>query len=87
MKEKKKNKGQLELATLVSPMTGTDEKGAPISAPSIHIGALVGTGSLWPVKWCFYLTVLLHMMDIVNLFQAPKINYNEFNAHLPGWFH
>jgi hypothetical protein len=85
--KKKKNKGQLELATLVSPMTGRDEKGAPISAPSIHIGALVGTGSLWPVKWCFYLTVLLHMMDIVNLFQAPKINYNEFNAHLPGWFH
>ncbi len=40
---------QLEFATLVSPGTGRDEKGAPISAPSIHIGALVGAGSLWPV--------------------------------------
>jgi hypothetical protein len=48
---KEKNKGQLEFATLVSPGTGRrDEKGAPMSAPSIHIGALVGAaGSLWPI--------------------------------------
>jgi len=37
---------QLEFATLVSPGTGRDEKGTPISAPSIQIGALVGAGSL-----------------------------------------
>jgi len=45
---KGKKKGQLEFTTLVSPGTGRDEKGAPMSAPSIHIGALVGVGSLWP---------------------------------------
>ncbi len=44
---KGEKKGQLEFATLVSPGTGRDEKGAPMSAPSIHIGALVGAGSLW----------------------------------------
>jgi hypothetical protein len=26
---------------------GETKKGAPISAPSIHIGALVGVGSFW----------------------------------------
>jgi hypothetical protein len=30
-----------------NPRTRRDEKGAPISAPSIHIGALVGAGSFW----------------------------------------
>jgi hypothetical protein len=45
---RKGKKGQLEFTTLVSPGTGRDEKGAPMSAPSIHIGALVGVGSLWP---------------------------------------
>jgi hypothetical protein len=49
-KKKKKKKGQPELATLVSPGTGRDEKGTPISAPSIHIGALVRAGSLWPLN-------------------------------------
>ncbi len=29
---------------MVSPGTGRDEKCAPISAASIHIGALVGAG-------------------------------------------
>jgi hypothetical protein len=48
--KKGKKKGQLEFITLVSPGTGRDEKGAPMSAPSIHIGALVGAGSLWPVS-------------------------------------
>jgi len=43
-----KTKGQLEFATLVSQGTGRDEKGALISAPSIHIGALVGASSFWP---------------------------------------
>jgi len=81
---KGEKKGQLEFATLVSPVTERDEKGAPISAPSIHIGALVGPGSLWPVKWCFYLRVLLHRIDIVNLFQGPKVNYNEFNTTCLG---
>jgi hypothetical protein len=47
---RKGKKSQLEFATLVSPGTGRDEKGAPISAPSIHIGALVDAGSLWPSK-------------------------------------
>jgi hypothetical protein len=41
-----KKGGQLEFTTLVSPGTGRDEKGAPISAPSIHFGAPVGAGSL-----------------------------------------
>ncbi len=43
---RKENKmGQLEFTTLVSPRTRKDEKGAPIIAPSIHIGALVGASS------------------------------------------
>ncbi len=46
VKERKKKMRQLEFATLVSPRTRRDEKGAPIHAPSIHIGALVGVGSL-----------------------------------------
>ncbi len=33
---------------MVSPWTGRDEKGAPIGAASIHIGALLGADSLWP---------------------------------------
>jgi hypothetical protein len=28
-----------------------DRKENPISAPSIHVGALVGAASLWPLKW------------------------------------
>ncbi len=44
--KKRKKKGQLEFATMVNPGTGRDEKGAPISEPSIHVGgALVGAGS------------------------------------------
>jgi len=39
-------KGQLEFATLVSPRTRRDKKGARMNAPSMHIGALVGVGSL-----------------------------------------
>jgi hypothetical protein len=46
--EEMKKKCQLEFVTLVSPGTGRDEKGAPMSAPSIHIRALVDAGSLWP---------------------------------------
>ncbi len=46
--EERKKKGQLEFTTLVSSGTGRDEKGPPISTPSIHIGAQVGAGSLWP---------------------------------------
>jgi hypothetical protein len=42
--KKGQKEGQLEFATLVSQGTGRDKKGAPISAPSIHIGA----SSLWP---------------------------------------
>jgi len=34
--KKNKKKGEPEFATLVSPGTGRDEKGSPISAPSIH---------------------------------------------------
>jgi hypothetical protein len=46
--EERKKKGQLEFTTLVSSGTRRDEKGTPISAPSIHVGAQVGAGSLWP---------------------------------------
>jgi hypothetical protein len=45
---KGKEKGQLEFASLVSPGIGRDEKGTPIDAPSNHIVALLGAGSLWP---------------------------------------
>jgi hypothetical protein len=48
---KEEKKGQLEFATLVNSGTGRDEKGAPITAPFIHIGALVGASSLWPSQW------------------------------------
>jgi len=44
--KKGKKKCQLEFTTLDSQGTGRDERGAPMSAPSIHIGA----GSLWPVS-------------------------------------
>jgi hypothetical protein len=30
-----------------------DRKEKPISAPSIHVGALVGVGSLWSIAWAF----------------------------------
>jgi hypothetical protein len=43
--EERKRKNQLEFTTVVSPKIARDKKGAPISAPSIHIGALVGAGS------------------------------------------
>ncbi len=43
--EERKRKNQLEFTTMVSPKIGRDKKGAPISAPSIHISALVGAGS------------------------------------------
>jgi len=33
---------------MVNPGTGRDEKGAPISAPSIHVGAMVGADSFRP---------------------------------------
>jgi len=45
--KKGKKKCQLEFATLVSLRTRTNKKGAPMSAPSIHIGALVGASLLW----------------------------------------
>ncbi len=49
LKRGKKNM-KLEFVTLVSPGTRRDKEGQkkryPISAPSIHIGALVGVGSL-----------------------------------------
>jgi hypothetical protein len=35
--EERKEKGQLEFTTLANPRTRKDEKGAPISAPSIHV--------------------------------------------------
>jgi hypothetical protein len=47
-KGKGKKKGQLEFATMVNPGTGRDEKGARISAPFIHVGAMVGADSFWP---------------------------------------
>jgi hypothetical protein len=31
-----------------------DRKEKPISAPSIHVGALVGAGSLWPFSASFW---------------------------------
>ncbi len=43
-KLKNRKKSQLKFVTLVSPWTWRDEKGTPISAPSIHIGALVCAG-------------------------------------------
>jgi hypothetical protein len=30
-----------------------DRKKKPFSAPSIHVGALVGVGSLWSIAWAF----------------------------------
>ncbi len=45
-----------EFAALVSPGTGRDEKGTPIDALSIHIGALVAPWSrafmAWTSKLC-----------------------------------
>jgi len=53
VKERKKKRVNLSLPTLVNPGTGRDEKGETINASSIHIGALVGAGALWPSK-CFH---------------------------------
>jgi len=41
---KRKKKGQLEFAALVSPRIRSDEKGALMNAPSIHVDALVSVG-------------------------------------------
>jgi len=45
-----------EFAALVSPGAGRDEKGSPIDAPSIHIGALVAPWTrafmAWTLKLC-----------------------------------
>jgi len=43
---RKPKKGQKKKVHLGCHM---DRKENPISAPSIHIGALVGVGSLWPI--------------------------------------
>jgi len=40
-----------EFAALVSPGTGRDEKGPPIDAPSIHIGALVTSWTRTFMAW------------------------------------
>jgi len=42
MRKGRKKKGQLEFAALVNLGTERDQKGAPVSAPSIHVGAHVG---------------------------------------------
>jgi len=47
VEEEEKN-SQPVLTTLVSTGIGKKEKGTPIGAPSIQIGALVGAGSLCP---------------------------------------
>jgi hypothetical protein len=57
--EERKRKVDLSSPPSFSPGTGRDEKGAPIDASSIHIGALVGAGSLWAdnrsrYQWLFY---------------------------------
>jgi hypothetical protein len=44
-KKKKKKKNRVDVGCR------RDRKENPISAPSIHVGALVGAGSLWPRKW------------------------------------
>jgi hypothetical protein len=48
---KNEKKGQPKFAILVSPWIGRDEKGTPISAPSIHIGALVGASVTKKKAW------------------------------------
>jgi hypothetical protein len=67
--EESKEKSQLEFTTLVNLRTRRDEKGAPISAPSIHVGALVGASSLWPKNYCFllnHLQVYCYCFVVVN---------------------
>jgi len=48
LKKGEKKKVNLSLSPWLAKGQGGDEKGAPISAPSIQIGALVGASSLWP---------------------------------------
>jgi hypothetical protein len=48
---KNEKKSQPKFATLVSPWIGRDEKGTPISAPSIHIGALMGASVTKKKAW------------------------------------
>jgi hypothetical protein len=44
-------KNQPKFTTLVSLRIGKDKKGTPISAPSIHIGALVGASVTKKKAW------------------------------------
>jgi hypothetical protein len=39
-----------------------DRKDNPISAPSIHVAALVGAGSLWPVSRWFIHKVMFFLI-------------------------
>ncbi len=58
-----KKQGQPELTILVSPQTGRDEKGIPVSAPSIDIGPLVGAGSPWP---CYLVQSFWYFIDNIE---------------------
>jgi hypothetical protein len=46
--KKGKNKVNLSLPPWLAQGQGGTKKCAPMKAPSIHIGALVGVNSLWP---------------------------------------
>ncbi len=48
--ERKKKRVNLSSPPWLAQGQGGTKKGTPMSAPSIHIGALVGAGSLWPVS-------------------------------------
>jgi len=55
--QKQKKKQQLRLGlrkgkeTKINLGWHMDRKEKPISAPSIHVGALVGVGSFWLIAW------------------------------------
>jgi len=50
VEERGKKKVNLTSPPWLAQGQGGTEKSAPMSAPSLHIGALVGAGSLWPIR-------------------------------------
>jgi hypothetical protein len=52
-KKKTETRAEKEQRKKVSLGWQMDRKENPISAPSIHVGALMGAGSLWPIFFRF----------------------------------
>jgi hypothetical protein len=67
-----------------------DRKENPISAPSIHVGALVGAGSLWPPSTSAKLTLIIlfsEMLKFSFFISSKSKNIVKGNSEYLGMFH